>query len=444
MLFLPFGFDGVSLKVTTTLKRLVRFPLFWLGVLLLGYMAIQGLNPNWHVVFRSFYYRVLPLKPDEFVAWLPTGVDAPALLERENPGGMNAFRQMLVFGTPWLLLCALWCGVKSKRALAAVGWAVLVTMLGVVAWGGQMRIAGTQKLLGFYNLGNFETSFFATFLYQNQAAAWLSLTFGAAIALGVWHWENARKTNAGSGPHLLCGAFALWVTFGIVFVLSFGGFVTVALQLFLGVPVAIIWALVRRGANRNVIIGGIITSVLIGLLAFTFCATADFSKIENKLSRKFHLAETNRIDNREPIRRAALLMAEHTDKRGKEYIWTGWGAGSFRWVSPKFFRQVPETRHKRYNYAHCDWLQMLCEWGVAGTSIVAVAFFWAVAWFLRNIRRWTPATFPLLLAIVLFMAHAAFDFLIYSVPILSLVALLVVLAGRLSLAPLGSSKFKVR
>jgi hypothetical protein len=128
-------------------------------------------------------------------------------------------------------------------------------------------------------------------------------------------------------------------------------------------------------------------------------------------------------------------MVEYRDHKN---LWSGWGAGSYRWVSPHFFKKIPEFRHKdgsfeRANYAHCDWLQMLTEWGVAGAVLVVAAFLWMAAWLLLRIRRWTPATFSLLFALLLFMGHATMDFLNYSMPILCLVAFTAVAAARLIL-----------
>jgi hypothetical protein len=78
---------------------------------------------------------------------------------------------------------------------------------------------------------------------------------------------------------------------------------------------------------------------------------------------------------------------------------------------------------------------MLCEWGIIGSSIVALAFVWTSSWFLRKIRRWTPATLVLLFAITLFIAHACFDFLNYSIPLLSLLAFIVAMTAKLTLQP---------
>jgi len=300
-----------------------------------------------------------------------------------------------------------------------------------------MRISRVNTLLGTYN--TLQASFFGTFLYQNQASAWLSLQFSLAVSLALWHWGNTRRKAAKSGPHLACAAIALWLVFGVIFSFSFGGLLTTSILLLLVTPFCILWGLARRGVNKNVLHGGIVATLLIASLAFVFFKTSDLSYIEGKIARKFNLAQTNSLDNREPLRRVTWDMI-HFD--GSRYAFWGYGAGSFRWVSPGFFRQHtefvnPRTKHlaRRANNVHCDWLQMLAEWGYAGFSIVAAAFLSMVLWFLANIRRWTPSTVVLLCAITLFAGHAAMDFLNYNVPILVTLAILVPFAARVTLEP---------
>jgi len=436
VLFFPLRFLGLdkagrSRGVPECLRHLIRFPLFWLGALLLGYILIQGLNPGWGVTIRTFYWTVYPVP---HVDWLPFGIDAPFDLDTP-PNGMNAFRQLMMFGSPWLLLCALWSGVRHRRTYAAIGWGALLCAVVLGAWGGEMRITQAGSLLGVYDLR--DTSFFATFLYQNHAAAWLSLQFALAVALGLWHWDEASRRRAGSGPHLVCAAFASWIVLATILTFSFGGILTVGIMLFVVTPVALLWGLARRRANRGILIGGAVASVLLVSLFLVFFATTDFSYIEGKIARKFQLAQTNSLDDREPLRCATWKMFEARDGKYSRF---GYGAGSYRWISPGFFRQVPEfvdartgRLTARANNAHCDWLQMLVEWGYVGFSIVALGFVSMLTWFLARVRTWSPPVFVLLCSFVLFSAHAAMDFLNYCVPLLVLLAFLVAFAGRLVL-----------
>jgi hypothetical protein len=429
-LFLPVGFDdGSSISAGKSLRALLRFPLFWLGLGLLLLMLVQGLNPSLGVVQRTFYWGIYPMETPP-VPWLPSGVNAPFDSD-VRPWGMNAFREMLIFGGPWLLLCALWVGVERRRTLVTIAWVLLIVALVLVAWGSEMRIEGKQVLTGRYTMRN--SSFFGTFLYQNQAGAWLSLMVGVALALGVWHWNNAAERFAQSGPHLLCAAIAVCLVLGAVCTLSFGGMLTISVLLLLVLPVAVLWGWVRNGVSRGVVFGGAVASVLLLTLVGVFYASMDLKAVEGKLLHKFKLVSANSLDDRAPLRRVTWAMIEHDDY---ERVWTGYGAGSYRWVGRGFFQADKSFSWSNgqlrswANYAHCDWLQMLMEWGVAGMALVVSAFGW-MAWFLlRNAHRWTPVSLVLVCAVLLFMGHATMDFLNYSMPILGLVAFATVGASR--------------
>jgi O-antigen ligase len=186
--------------------------------------------------------------------------------------------------------------------------------------------------------------------------------------------------------------------------------------------------------SRNVILGGSIAFALIAVIASVFYATSDLKAVEAELNKKFHLAEKKSLDDREPMRRATWAMVSADDS---ERLWAGYGAGSYRWKSPEFFVKEKEFQRKnktlrlRANYAHCDWLQMLVEWGVVGISFVILALLWMVFFLVKNFRRWTPITWVLVCAVFLFMAHATMDFLNYSMPLLCMVVFVACGASKL-------------
>jgi hypothetical protein len=52
--------------------RLVRFPIFWAGLLLLAYIVVQGLNPAWTYMSND---RGWWMQQRSHTTWLPSGVD---------------------------------------------------------------------------------------------------------------------------------------------------------------------------------------------------------------------------------------------------------------------------------------------------------------------------------------------------------------------------------
>ena len=76
------------------MHRLLRFPVFWLGLAFLLYITLQGLNPAWEQVRdeRGWWVEAV-----EAISWLPTGVDSSYV-------PMNAFRVLVSFAAMFTLV----------------------------------------------------------------------------------------------------------------------------------------------------------------------------------------------------------------------------------------------------------------------------------------------------------------------------------------------------
>ncbi|MBC8010579.1 MAG: O-antigen ligase domain-containing protein, partial [Burkholderiales bacterium] len=99
-----------------TWPRLLRFPIFWLGLLFLGYIAAGALNPAWQYVNdgKVWYIESLP-----HTDLLPSSIAAP--FER-----MNAWRMLVIYGSAWLLVCSLWTAITRRAAAQTILTAVVV------------------------------------------------------------------------------------------------------------------------------------------------------------------------------------------------------------------------------------------------------------------------------------------------------------------------------
>lgn len=415
-LFLPVGFDGWrSASAERSLETLIKFPPFWCGLALMALLALQGLNPRLEVEFDGRMWQLLPV---DHVPWLPSGVEAPLRTDRE-PGGMNAFREMILFGSAWLTLCALVCGVRSRRVTRWLVNATLASATAVAVFSIGMRSAGDLFL---YNSISVSVgSVYGPFLYQNQAGAffYLAALLAAAVAL------RDRLAGGGDvlrgGRHFVFAAAAALLAAAAAYSASFAALGATLAGMLVLLPA---WWFARpiadggEGHRRWIGIG--IVAVLIAAMLATFLYSADLKPMWDKVMHKFRLINEAKVDDRAGMRDATWAMFKESSPL------FGAGGGSYRWLSPEYFARFPEFRDAagrlaaRANYAHFDWLQMLAEWGALGLALVAGAGAWLLNR-LRTYRVHAKATlWPLAAALLLLPAHACLDYLLYNPAVLLL------------------------
>lgn len=415
-LFLPW-MSRRSPPVIASWRALRRCFPFWAGLALMLLFLVQGLNPAYQVEFDSATWLVIPTAHN---AKLPSGVASPFMRPSGSaPAGMNAFRTMLLFAGPWLTFCALWCGVFHRSLVRRLTFVVLCSAFALAVFAIGMRASQAQFLYGSIPVSLAST--FGPFMYQNQASAFFCLMWLMCSTFVLTEWRAAtsgRRTGgihlpAAAGCVLLCGAaLASW---------SFSAVATVVLAL----PVMVVAAYrIRRdlrGDGRGdtgltSYAGMVVTAclmILVGALAFS----GDFQGAVAKVRAKICRIEKGELDDRAPLREATRLMY-----RDAHPLW-GYGAGSYRWVSPRYFAQVDYFMKDgrlaaRAEYAHCDWLQILAEWGIYGLGVVIAGLVWLAFKLRLAIGRMLPHAWPLAVGLTILVLHAAFDYLIFNPAIL--------------------------
>jgi hypothetical protein len=227
------------------------------------------------------------------------------------------------------------------------------------------------------------------------------------------------------GPHLISLFIALLLFFGVFLTFSVGGIlISLALLLFV-TPIAYFLGLpLKTGKSLGVnFINIIIFVIMLAGLAYTY----KYDQLEYRIKQKFkQTSKSSTVDERVALRSATAEMISVGGFEGK--VWYGWGAGSYRWVSPYFQAQQPALQDKnqklssRAIYAHCDWLQIIAEWGIVG----ALPLFIAVGWFIvksrRVYRRGRPEVMPIFCVCILFLIHMFLDLLCWFTPILFIIA----------------------
>jgi hypothetical protein len=407
-------------------RELLRSVPFWAGVALFAYFVIQDLNAWGVVVDREAFWakQGLPgvdvgkfdIRPQPYLAWLPSGLNAPFSAADTTQPPMNAWRQMMVLGAPWLLFCALSGGLKRRRGYVLLGW-FTVLVAGAVGAFGFLNQQSNGTILGYpvpYN-----TTCFGTFMSRNHAGVYLYLHAAVALALTFWHIRRAGENTLKGGPHLVAAFLAFALALIVALTGSTAGVAVVLALLLISIPLAYYFGFPgSRGSRRQIIV---ITGIAMLLSAAAILATADLKPVVERFRKKAESYQQTGTDDRAPLRRATWALISDGGWTGR--VWLGFGAGSYRWISPPYQAQQKELQRDgklfyRAIHAHNDWLEMLADWGVIGLLPVFAALLWLGRRLVRAFHAGHPETVPLALALILLGAHAAVDLLFWFTPLM--------------------------
>jgi len=406
--------------------ELFRSVPFWAGVALFAYMALQDLNAWGVVVDREAFWakQGMPgievgkfdVRPQPYLRWLPSGLKAPFSAADTSQPPMNAWRQMMVVGAPWLLFCALSVGLRRRRAYVLLGW---VTVLAACAIGvfGFLNQHSSGTILGYpvpYN-----TRCFGTFISRNHAGVYLYLHAALALGLTFWHIRRAGDNALKGGPHLVSAFLVFALALLAALTGSTAAVLAVLAVILLATPLAYWFGFPgSRGSRRRIIL---VTGAAMLLSAAAVLALADLKPLVERFKAKTETIRQTGADDRAPLRRATWALIEDGGWQGR--AWVGFGAGSYRWISPPYQALQPELRKNgklfyRAIHAHNDWLEMLAEWGVLGLLAVGVALAWLGRRLVRAFHAGHPETVPLALGLLALMLHAWVDLLFWFTPLM--------------------------
>lgn len=389
-----------------TWPRLLRFPLFWLGLLFLGYIAAGALNPAWTRISTPVVWYI---EAREHIGWLPTSVDAP--FER-----MNAWRMLAIYGAPWLLGCALWVGITRRVGAQVVLTALvvngaLVSLLAII-----QKMSEAKQMLWFINVP--AAYFHGTFVYKNHAGSYFNIIFSVALGLAIWHHVRSlrRLERASPAPAF---AFAVVVLAACVFMSgSRTAMLLLAGYMILSLVIFFVWRSRNRPGAGNPALSGLFAAGTLVMVA----GTAYFLNLDNSIEQIKRLG-TDRgykkaVESRVQARQATWDLF-------RDQPLTGWGAGSFRHAFPLHQQNYPDIfrANKKnvyfWDHAHNDYVQALAELGVVGVLFPVLALLWMVVKLCRLGALAHPAFLLLTLGLGLTLAHAWVDFPLYNPAILT-------------------------
>jgi O-antigen ligase len=272
--------------------------------------------------------------------------------------GRQQLIHVVVYGTLFLAVLNNFNRKNSATfvslTLIAVGF--LVAMLAMFQFATHYpMIWGVRRLDQYMGRGS------GTFINPNHLAGFLGMIVPLALAYTVMSRFSATIK-------VLLAYSAVTMLAGIVVSLSRGGILAtiVALVIFCGVLLA------QQDFWRSALV---ILCILTALAAF---ALSQFESVQKRFDEAFKNDKVE--DGRQYYWAAAWQLA------GRDVVW-GIGPGQF---DVEFPSVRPWQVQSRPQFAHNDYLNTLCEWGVLGMSMVAAAgglLLWGVFQVWQTLRR---------------------------------------------------------
>ncbi len=344
-------------------RALARDPVFWLGWLFLGYVSVQCANAG-----RELYFDVglkrWTYSPARWPEW-PWAFDRAESL------------QMLTWFFPaWIVALAVRSPLVSGRSLRQL-LLVVAYSSGLLGLLGLAQFVSHTKAI--YWLVDPGCVFFASFAYANHAAAYFVLT--AALTAGLLFHElfrggrNVRRWRVAllscSMVSCLTGANLSLSRAGVIMAWAFGLF-SAAYGLARG------WLLLPP-VGRVYLAAFVVAGVCIFYFVVSGFGEQSICKEFTAKAPTHHaLAPALGKVNLELGDRGLLLGAAMEIWR--DHRWLGVGGWGYRRLVAF---HVPETSREDLRRAgkanvHCDFIQFLVEFGVAGFGLLLGALGWMV------------------------------------------------------------------
>jgi len=386
-----------------TWPKLVRFPVFWAGLLVLIYIVVQGLNPAWAYVNDP---RGWWMEPRPHVGWLPSGTEGPFFF------GGGPWRTLIVYASAWLVVCSIWIGFTRRRtaqlfvtALAANGFALAVFAL-------VQRLTTRTRMFWFWQPPN--DSFFGSFIYKNHAGAYFILMLALSTGLAAWYYLRGLRRMEKSNPAGLFVFFAAFIAIDII--VSYARGATITMLVFL--TVALVVFLVFQLRNPELLRKPAVIALL--LIGFVFFFGTSYRALS--AGQAWDRMETL-LSARDTSIRSRQLATAATWDMVKDYPWLGAGAGSFRYLFPFYQQRYPaiytENGTRLYwEHAHNDFVEIPAELGLFG---VAIILFCGGYWLVKLVRAFfwdNPLSLLVCAGGLALVAHSWTDFLFQNPAVL--------------------------
>lgn len=367
-LFVPLGRgrdDAPNATAGEGLRALLKAPVFWMGLLLVGYVVIQNLNPaHYYDGFRNF----LQIRRMEHISWLPSGLQAPYDM-------MNGWRWLASVVPAWVALCVLVAGLRRRQAVHTVLVALAVSgiLYGSIAL--LQKLTAAEKMLWLFD-GPPMATVWGTMINENIASAFQNMSLALVFYLFLYHMVKGQQKGNRGGPYLMLLPLGLVLAASSVATYSRAGIVIACVLVLFALIMLIVTA--WREHSKALRIGLAFLSVLFVSLGTVLAIQADWKRLDREFSRVWDETNTLDVEIRENLYDASWRL-------WMDRPVFGWGAGAYRYPFPRYQVQYKELLMKKktgytiITFAHNSLLHYGAELGWVGLGIVAALVLWMPA-----------------------------------------------------------------
>ena len=386
--------------------KLLRFPIFWLGLILFAYITIQALNPAW--IFKTdgktWHMQAVP-----YITWLPHGVAGmPIFAPVSHPHG-GEWYMLILYASAWMTVCACWVGFTRRRPLQWLCLTLVTSTVGLAILGLAERFLHIQyaKLFGIDVGENY-----SSFVYKNHAGAYFVLTIGVTCATGLWYYFRGVRRMEKSTPG---GIFAFAaVLIAVSLVVSYARGATLAMIVYLaliGCGFVIQQLFFAPQVTRKPAI------VVALLLVFGFFLKTGMEAVNT--GEAWDKVKAGFEDGGDYSFRSRMLLTKATAEMVSAHWLVGNGSGSFTFVFPKYQQKYPYLQKWPgargdapifFSHAHNDWVEFPSDVGLIGMLVILAGLGWYALTLVRNYFWENPFSLALVLGLLAVLFYSYWDF----------------------------------
>lgn len=381
--------------------KLLRFPIFWLGLVFFGYVGVQMLNPAWHFIHgpgKTWWMQAIPYNHA-----LPHGV--AGVPWSQTPPLISAIAYLAAF----LTVCAAWVGLTRRRSAVLLLTILVINAAALAFFSIAERVAGNGLMYWVLPPWGGVTYFVGPFIYKNHAGEYFNLMIALCAAIGAHHFARTERRMLKSTP---AGVFLfLGMILGATEILCYSRaatFLLVGYLLILGT--AFVIHLIRKRSSGS---NPIVTFSLLAILIAFLLIAANSLRLGNAWTKAEELFNQNKVTSIE----YRELAAKATWQMAGDAPWLGHGLGSFRFLFPAYQIRYPLITGSSdgvirlfWHHAHNDYAEFSAELGILGLlPLIGMLGFWGFQ-LIKNAAWRHPPLWILALGLALTMAHSYVDF----------------------------------